>query len=88
MARRRRCRSRAGGSSRWDESLVADRSEPIAPVPNPANLIWSSMAVPGNRNEVRPDMTFARRYFLRTSLNIAPELVGTRSFHLYFRPWP
>lgn len=63
--------------ARWDETLVEDRTGPIHTAPRAEDLIWRSMQVPGDRNKVRPDMTFAHRYFLRTRVDVPPELTGS-----------
>ena len=68
--------------ARWDETLVKDRTGPISSVPRADELNWYSMQVPGDRNKMRPDMTFAHRYFLRTRVDIPSELAG-RSIYLH-----
>ena len=68
--------------ARCDETLVEGRTSPIAAAPDADRLHWSSMAVPGDRNKLRPDMTFAHRYFLRTRVVVPPSEIG-RSFVLH-----
>ncbi len=67
---------------RWDEGLVQDRTEPIRTAPAADTLNWRAMAVPGDRNRERPDLTFAHRYFLRTRVAVPAEAAG-RSFVLH-----
>ena len=58
--------------ARFDEpGRVGDgRTRPVAGLPDPATLHWSSLAVPGDRNAQRPDQVFCHRYILRTRVSI------------------
>ncbi len=62
--------------ARYDEQLVEGRTDPIPAVPDAETLHWSSMQVPGDRNKLRPDMTFAHRYFLRTRIDVPQNGTG------------
>lgn len=66
--------------ARFDEpGLVGDkRTQPVAELPDPTTLHFSSMAVPGDRNALRNDQIFCHRYILRTQVHVPPSLRGRR----------
>ncbi|HUV62628.1 MAG TPA: hypothetical protein VMW24_01960, partial [Sedimentisphaerales bacterium] len=66
--------------ARFDEpGLVGDkRTQPVAELPEPATLHWSSIAVPGDRNRLRDDQIFCHRYILRTQVRVPHSLQGRR----------
>jgi beta-galactosidase len=70
--------------ARWDEVTVKDRTGPTRALPpGHAGLPWKAIAVPGNRDEVRPDLTFCHRFIYRTRVKVPAEMKG-RSFFLRF----
>lgn len=69
--------------ARWDEMLVKDRTAPIKSLPNPEDLHWESISIPGDKNKQRPELTFAHRYFLRTRVDI-PAGSKDHSYYLHF----
>jgi beta-galactosidase len=69
--------------ARYDETLVEDRTGPIRSLPDPNDLFWQSMIVPGDRNKQHPELTFAHRYFLRTQVQIPADEIG-HAFTLHF----
>jgi len=66
--------------ARFDEpGRVGDkRTQPVAELPDPALLHWSSMTVPGDRNVLRDDQIFCHRYILRTKVRVPRSLKGRR----------
>ena len=70
--------------ARYDEvGLVEDRTGPIKSVPEADELHWSAISVPGNRNDLRPDLVFAHRYLYRARVDVPADFEG-RSFFLDF----
>ena len=68
-----------GGGSilvRADGSPVWHRAGPIPEAPAADALDWSSIAVPGDRNHLRPDQSHAHRYFYRTRLFVPASWQG------------
>ncbi|MBV9850285.1 MAG: hypothetical protein JO250_11470, partial [Armatimonadetes bacterium] len=65
-----------------DELVVDDRTGPIQAAPNPGDLLWSAVPVPGDRNATRPDMQYVHRYWLRARVSVPAEAAG-RSFYLH-----
>ncbi|MCC6445344.1 MAG: hypothetical protein IT210_18030 [Armatimonadetes bacterium] len=66
---------------RHDEELPGETAEPIRELP--ARPFWSAIRVPGDKNDLRPDLLFAHRLWYRTRVNV-PESLAGRSFHLVF----
>jgi hypothetical protein len=58
---------------------------PVAvPIPAlPQNPVWRAIAVPGDKNTLRPDLVFAHRVWYRTRVEVPATAVG-RSFFLVF----
>ena len=74
------------GYARWNEELdvpITDdvRTKPIEKLPDLTKLWWSSVAVPGARNDSRPDQNFAHRYLCRTKFSV-PEAWRGGSLYL------
>jgi beta-galactosidase len=70
--------------ARYDEpGLISDRTAPIKALPPDTDLIWSAIAIPGDRDTTRPDLAFCHRYFLRTRVEVPSDLAG-HSFYLHF----
>ncbi len=67
---------------RNDEALPpADIAQPMRDVP--AQPWWSAIAVPGDRNTLRPDLIFAHRLWYRTRVNV-PATQASRGFYIHF----
>lgn len=67
----------------WDErGPVADRTGPDE-LPPLAELPWRSLAVPGDRNVLLPDLAFNHRFVLRTRVDIPAAHAG-RGFVFVF----
>ena len=56
----------------------------IAMAPLDQNPVWTAISVPGDKAELRPDLTLAHRVWYRTRLNVPTGQMG-RSFALTFR---
>jgi beta-galactosidase len=67
--------------TRDDEQLPGPTAQPIAQLPKHPR--WSAIAVPGNKNDLRPDLVFAHRIWYRTRVEVPKSFEG-RSFHLEF----
>lgn len=67
--------------ARDDEELPKDVGEPIKALPE--KPLWSAIAVPGDRDELRPDLLFAHRFWYRTRVNVPASDAG-QSFFLTF----
>lgn len=67
--------------TRYDEGLVEDRLGPIKALPEPAACFWKGIAVPGDKNTVRPELIFCHRLLYRTRVDVPAGLQG-RSFVL------
>ena len=68
---------------RYDEQEVVDRCGPTRTLPDAAAARWMSIAVPGNKFEVKPQLRFCHRMVYRTRVNVPAGLAG-RSFVLRF----
>ena len=66
---------------RYDEQEVVDRSGPARTLPDASKVFWTSIQVPGNKFEVKPELRFCHRFVYRTRAGIPADLAG-RSFHL------
>ncbi|HWE94125.1 MAG TPA: glycoside hydrolase family 2 TIM barrel-domain containing protein [Tepidisphaeraceae bacterium] len=66
---------------RNDEQTPGEVAEPIKDFPE--HPFWGAIAVPGDRNTLRPDLLFAHRLWYRTRVNVPQEQAG-RSFVLTF----
>lgn len=66
--------------ARLDEpGRVGDtRTQPVTALPGEGALHWSAIAVPGDRNALRPDQVFCHRYLLRTRIHVPAALQGRR----------
>ena len=68
---------------RFDEQEVVDRVGPTKVLPDAAAACWTSIPVPGNKFEVKPQLRFCHRMVYRTRVNVPAGLAG-RSFFLRF----
>lgn len=66
---------------RDDEQLPGETATPIAKLPETRH--WKGIPVPSDRNESRPDLLFAHRFWYRTRVKV-PESAAGRSFRLVF----
>ncbi|MGD2175379.1 MAG: glycoside hydrolase family 2 TIM barrel-domain containing protein, partial [Candidatus Brocadiaceae bacterium] len=66
-----------------DPDAIENRLGPIPDVPPAAELHWSSIGVPGDRNQSRPDLAHCHRYLYRTRVFV-PESHAGHSFFLEF----
>ncbi len=66
---------------RDDEQQPGPVAEPIHELP--AKPVWRAIAVPGDKNTLRPDLVFAHRVWYRTRVNI-PSAAAGHSFFLVF----
>ncbi|HZT44121.1 MAG TPA: glycoside hydrolase family 2 TIM barrel-domain containing protein [Chthonomonadaceae bacterium] len=66
---------------RDDEQTPGETAAPIAALPK--NPIWTGIAVPGDKNTLRPDLLLAHRLWYRTKVHVPDTLAG-RSFSLVF----
>ncbi len=66
---------------RDDEMLPGLVAEPIHALPTVTN--WTTIAVPGDKNSLRPDLLFAHRVWYRTKITVPNGYTG-RSFALNF----
>ena len=66
---------------RHDEQLPGPVAEPIRELP--ATPHWHAIAVPGDKNVLRPDLLFAHRLWYRTRVAVPASLVG-RAFYIDF----
>ncbi len=66
---------------RDDEQLPGEVAEPIRELPRQSH--WKAIAVPGDKNSLRPDLVFAHRLWYRTRVEVPASLEG-RSFLLEF----
>jgi beta-galactosidase len=70
--------------ARFDEQVIKDRAGPVRELPDDyADRFWKAIRVPGNRDEVRPDLLYCHRFLYRTRVHIPARLEG-RSFYLRF----
>ncbi len=70
--------------ARWDQPGAIDpetRLGPIARTPDARTLHWGSIEVPGDRDDLRPDLADAHRFFYRTRVFVPSGHKG-RAFHL------
>ena len=49
----------------------------------PSTPVWRAIAVPGDKNTLRPDLVFAHRVWYRTRVDV-PATAAGRSFFLVF----
>ncbi len=74
--------------ARWDENgAISEADRPLPPQQLPADLeqlTWNAIAVPGDRNRVRPELEFCHRFLYRTTVAVPAALAG-RSFQLAFQ---
>ena len=66
---------------RDDEQLPKTVAEPIKSLPE--NPVWTAIAVPGDKNALRPDLLFAHRVWYRTHIAVPGSQAG-RSFQITF----
>ncbi len=66
---------------RDDEQLPGEVAAPVPAVP--AKTVWKAIAVPGDKGELRHDMTYAHRVWYRTRVDVPDTLAG-RSFYVEF----
>jgi beta-galactosidase len=66
--------------ARWGERFLEDRTGPIPAPPAPERLHWSAIEVPADRNEVKPDESFAHRFFYRARVNVPASMEGQSFF--------
>ena len=70
--------------ARWDEQDIKDRAAPIKELPaGYKDFFWKGAKVPGNRDDVRPEMQYCHRFLYRTRVHVPAEQKG-RSFVLRF----
>ena len=55
---------------RYDEQEVVDRTGPTKVLPDAATARWMSIAVPGNKFEVKPELRFCHRMVYRTRVDV------------------
>ncbi len=67
--------------TRDDEQFPKEVAVPITS--RPSHPIWSAIAVPGDKNTLRPDLTMAHRVWYRTRLDVPASQIG-QSFSLTF----
>jgi beta-galactosidase len=66
---------------RNDEQMPGEVAEPMKDFPERPH--WKAIAVPGDKNTLRPDLVFAHRLWYRTHVRV-PEGCAGRSFYLVF----
>ena len=66
---------------RHDEQHPGEVAAPIAG--RPEHPVWRAIAVPGDKNVLRPDLVFAHRVWYRTRVEV-PAAAAGRSFQLVF----
>ena len=66
---------------RDDEQMPKVTAEPMKPLAE--NPMWTGIAVPGDKNELRPDLLFAHRVWYRTKVSVPASQAG-RSFQITF----
>jgi hypothetical protein len=66
---------------RDDEQMPTDPAVPIGSPPK--HPLWKGIAVPGDRNTLRPDLLFAHRIWYRTRIDVPEARIGG-SFRLVF----
>ena len=69
--------------TRDDEETVVDRTGPIATLPDDPACHWRGIIVPGDKNTVRPELSFCHRLFYRAHVQVPGEMAG-QSFILRF----
>jgi glycosyl hydrolase family 2 len=69
--------------ARADEQEIVDRLGPVETLPQADKLYWRAIAVPGDRNALRPEMVFCHRYIYRTKLRVPADAAG-RGMFLHF----
>jgi hypothetical protein len=68
---------------RFDEEEIADRAGPTRELPPRDRVFWSSIAVPGDKFQVKPELAFSHRFSYRTQVHVPAGAAG-RSFVLHF----
>jgi hypothetical protein len=68
-------------AARHDEQLPGEVASPINELPE--NPVFRAIAVPGDKNQLRPDLLFAHRIWYRTRISV-PETMKERSFFIDF----
>jgi len=68
---------------RYDEQELVDRAGPAKALPDAAQAYWMGIQVPGNKFDVKPELTFCHRFVYRTKLNVPADVAG-RSVYLRF----
>ncbi len=66
---------------RHDEQMPGPVAEPILDIPQAPH--WHAIAVPGDKNALRPDLLFAHRLWYRTRVQVPAAMAG-RAFYLDF----
>lgn len=66
---------------RHDEQQPGETAAPIGELPKTPH--WKAIPVPGDKNQLRPDLLFAHRLWYRTRVQV-PQSCAGRSFHLVF----
>ena len=66
---------------RDDEYLPEPVTQPISRLPNATR--WSAIQVPGDKNELRPDLQFAHRVWYRTKIDL-PQAFENHSAYIEF----
>lgn len=66
---------------RDDEQLPGEVAAPLKTLPTAP--IWTGITVPGDKNQLRPDLLFAHRIWYRTRVSVPASCAG-QSFHLVF----
>ncbi|MBN2475144.1 MAG: hypothetical protein JXB62_11085 [Pirellulales bacterium] len=66
---------------RHDEQMPGAVAEPIRDLPRAPH--WKAISVPGDKNQLRPDLLFAHRLWYRTRVAVPASMAG-RAFHLDF----
>ena len=66
---------------RSDEQIPTDVAKPITDLPKTPH--WKAIAVPGDKNKLRPDLELAHRLWYRTRVRV-PESCAGRSFYVVF----
>lgn len=66
---------------RDDEMLPGEVAAPLSALP--AHPHWSAIAVPGDKNSLRPDLLMAHRIWYRTHIDVPASYAG-RSFQITF----
>jgi len=68
---------------RYDEQEVTDRNGPTDTLPDPAQVYWRAIPVPGNKFDTSPDLRLCHRLVYRTKVGV-PQALSGRSIYLRF----